>query len=140
MTWQIKSFNSQKLLMITIIGEKWNVYLNVFFFFCSQEIRMATSSMTSVPKPLKFLRPHYGTLKGFYEKMPDSDLKATTPVLHFSILKSEYTHLHVLTSLDAVTSGRYSLCSGFDNVCWRRKGMFYIFWRILILWCDLKLL
>ncbi|KAJ8556144.1 hypothetical protein K7X08_022902 [Anisodus acutangulus] len=40
-----------------------------------QEIRTATSSMTSVPKPLKFLRPHYGTLKGFYEKMPDSDLK-----------------------------------------------------------------
>ena len=27
------------------------------------EIRTATSSMTSVPKPLKFLRPHYGTLK-----------------------------------------------------------------------------
>lgn len=40
-----------------------------------QEIRTSTSSMTSVPKPLKFLRPHYGTLKGFYEKMPDSDLK-----------------------------------------------------------------
>jgi hypothetical protein len=27
------------------------------------EIRAATSSMTSVPKPLKFLRPHYATLK-----------------------------------------------------------------------------
>ncbi|TMW96176.1 hypothetical protein EJD97_007790 [Solanum chilense] len=39
-----------------------------------QEIRTATISMT-VTKPLKFLRPHYGTLKGFYEKMPDSDLK-----------------------------------------------------------------
>ncbi|OMO99527.1 Proteasome/cyclosome, regulatory subunit [Corchorus capsularis] len=40
-----------------------------------QEIRSATSSMTSVPKPLKFLRPHYGTLKAFYETMPESDLK-----------------------------------------------------------------
>ncbi|KAL8201505.1 hypothetical protein R6Q57_012844 [Mikania cordata] len=40
-----------------------------------QEIRTSTSSMTSVPKPLKFLRPHYGTLKSFYETMPDSDLK-----------------------------------------------------------------
>lgn len=40
-----------------------------------QEIRNATSSMTSVPKPLKFLRPHYGTLKAYYEKMQDSDLK-----------------------------------------------------------------
>ncbi|CAI9089331.1 OLC1v1023892C2 [Oldenlandia corymbosa var. corymbosa] len=40
-----------------------------------QEIRNATSSMTSVPKPLKFLRPHYGTLKAFYESMADSELK-----------------------------------------------------------------
>ena len=32
-----------------------------------KEIRTATSSMTSVPKPLKFLRPHYGTLKESYE-------------------------------------------------------------------------
>lgn len=40
-----------------------------------QEIRSATSSMTSVPKPLKFLRPHYGKLKAYFETMPDSDLK-----------------------------------------------------------------
>ncbi|XP_047949685.1 26S proteasome non-ATPase regulatory subunit 2 homolog A-like [Salvia hispanica] len=40
-----------------------------------EEIRTATSSMTSVPKPLKFLRPHYGTLQAHYEKMSDSDLK-----------------------------------------------------------------
>ncbi|KAG8502119.1 hypothetical protein CXB51_000267 [Gossypium anomalum] len=39
------------------------------------EIRTSTSSMTSVPKPLKFLRPHYGALKAFYETMPESDLK-----------------------------------------------------------------
>lgn len=29
----------------------------------SSEIRSATTSMTSVPKPLKFLRPHYAQLK-----------------------------------------------------------------------------
>ncbi|KAK0590207.1 hypothetical protein LWI29_024000 [Acer saccharum] len=40
-----------------------------------QEIRTSTSSMTSVPKPLKFLRPHYGTLKAYYEIMAESDLK-----------------------------------------------------------------
>ncbi|CAF2156573.1 unnamed protein product [Brassica napus] len=40
-----------------------------------QEIRASTSSMTSVPKPLKFLRPHYGTLKAFHQTMPASDLK-----------------------------------------------------------------
>lgn len=31
------------------------------------EIRTATSSMTSVPKPLKFLRPHYDSLKKVYQ-------------------------------------------------------------------------
>ncbi|KAL4346394.1 hypothetical protein GQ457_17G023840 [Hibiscus cannabinus] len=40
-----------------------------------QGIRPSASSMTSVPKPLKFLRPHYGTLKAFYETVPDSDFK-----------------------------------------------------------------
>ncbi|KAM1060857.1 hypothetical protein ACFX2J_025179 [Malus domestica] len=40
-----------------------------------QEIRTSTSSMTSVPKPLKYLRPHYGTLKTYYETMAESELK-----------------------------------------------------------------
>jgi hypothetical protein len=31
--------------------------------------------MTSVPKPLKFLRPHYGTLKSYFDIMPESELK-----------------------------------------------------------------
>ncbi|GFH58366.1 hypothetical protein CTEN210_14842 [Chaetoceros tenuissimus] len=31
------------------------------------ELKSATSSMTSVPKPLKFLRPHFSDLKGFFE-------------------------------------------------------------------------
>ena len=36
----------------------------------STEIRSATSSMTSVPKPLKFLRPHFDALKVVYESWP----------------------------------------------------------------------
>ncbi|KAL7219288.1 hypothetical protein ACSBR2_012378 [Camellia fascicularis] len=40
-----------------------------------QEILTSTGSMTSVPKPLKFLRPHYGALKAYYDTMADSDLK-----------------------------------------------------------------
>jgi 26S proteasome regulatory subunit N1 len=31
--------------------------------------------MTSVPKPLKFLRPHYEDLKSFFESMMDCDHK-----------------------------------------------------------------
>jgi 26S proteasome regulatory subunit N1 len=34
------------------------------------EIKSSTSSMTSVPKPLKFLRIHYASLKSVYESWP----------------------------------------------------------------------
>ena len=37
-----------------------------------KEIRTSTSSMTSVPKPLKFLRPHYDSLKNVYERWPST--------------------------------------------------------------------
>ncbi|VAI79079.1 unnamed protein product [Triticum turgidum subsp. durum] len=36
-----------------------------------KEVCAATSSMTSVPKPLKFLRAHYGTLKACFQRMRD---------------------------------------------------------------------
>lgn len=42
------------------------------------QIRSATTSMTSVPKPLKFLRPFYGNLKEIYEKMPTQETKQFT--------------------------------------------------------------
>ncbi|TGZ68062.1 hypothetical protein CRM22_004458 [Opisthorchis felineus] len=35
-------------------------------------IKSSTTSMTSVPKPLKFMMPHYSKLKEIYEKMCDS--------------------------------------------------------------------
>src|SRR5690348_7735404 len=37
------------------------------------KIRTSTSSMTSVPKPLKFLHPHYEPLKQFYTQLPSGD-------------------------------------------------------------------
>ena len=56
----------------------------------SNEIRSSTSSMTAIPKPLKFLRPHYETLVKFYDqpearpiqvklsKIPDCGVMANT--------------------------------------------------------------
>ena len=39
--------------------------------------------MTSVPKPLKFLRPHYDTLKQVYEKIKDDRTKVCwCPISH----------------------------------------------------------
>ena len=39
----------------------------------ANEIRSATTSMTSVPKPLKFLRSHYQTLVDVHERTPDGE-------------------------------------------------------------------
>ena len=39
------------------------------------QIRSSTSSMTSVPKPLKFLRPQYQRIEAIYEKYPDGEIK-----------------------------------------------------------------
>lgn len=38
-------------------------------------IRASTTSMTSVPKPLKFMRPHYASMKEIYERMPAGQAK-----------------------------------------------------------------
>lgn len=39
------------------------------------QIRSATTSMTSVPKPLKFLREHYDSLKQLYLVMPTDETR-----------------------------------------------------------------
>ncbi|KAJ9132544.1 26S proteasome regulatory subunit RPN1 [Pleurostoma richardsiae] len=40
-------------------------------------IKTSTSSMTAVPKPLKFLRPHYETMTKLYEEWPAGDDKTS---------------------------------------------------------------
>lgn len=41
------------------------------------QIRASTTSMTSVPKPLKFLRQHYESLKEVYDKIKEVETKVT---------------------------------------------------------------
>jgi 26S proteasome regulatory subunit N1 len=40
-------------------------------------IKTSTSSMTAVPKPLKFLRPHYESLEKAYESWPEGENKVS---------------------------------------------------------------
>ena len=40
-----------------------------------KELREATSSMTSVPKPMKFLSPHFVSLKATHAALPSGDNK-----------------------------------------------------------------
>ena len=95
---------------------------HVPFLSCRQEIRTSTSSMTSVPKPLKFLRPHYGTLKAFYDTMGDSELKVLfvcLDFLHYCIIVAYLINFLV----NAEVPCWYTVRSRSHHVCRGRKGM-----------------
>ena len=50
-------------LQVTRVGDADAEVQKLAISLLTSEIRSSTASMTSVPKPLKFLRPHYATLK-----------------------------------------------------------------------------
>lgn len=63
------------ILMVTRIGEGNPGVQKLALQQIANEIRSATTSMTSVPKPLKFLRAHYQTLVDVYDRTSDADVK-----------------------------------------------------------------
>ena len=50
------------------------------------EISGATKTMTSVPKPLKFLSPHFPKIKAAYEAETDSTIKVSRKDLYINDL------------------------------------------------------
>uniref|UniRef100_A0A6B2KY04 26S proteasome non-ATPase regulatory subunit 2 n=1 Tax=Arcella intermedia TaxID=1963864 RepID=A0A6B2KY04_9EUKA len=75
---EILSEEDQKLkqdleLLVERISDVSEDIVNAAIIALKKEIRSSTSSMTSVPKPLKFLQPHYETLKQTYHKMREGD-------------------------------------------------------------------
>lgn len=79
-----------------------------------RQIRSSTTSMTSVPKPLKFLRPHYGKLKEIYENMApgENKVKALGPTIPCGWVNSAGTVDR--RALQTLWSN-ISLC---DLLCW----------------------
>lgn len=65
-----------KMLVERLQEENTDLYLPALEAMRSL-IRASTTSMTSVPKPLKFMRPHYETMKEVYKKMPDTVTRHT---------------------------------------------------------------
>lgn len=59
------------MLVERLQEEKTELYLPALESM-AQLIRASTTSMTSVPKPLKFMRPHYDTMKEIHKKMQTS--------------------------------------------------------------------
>ncbi|CAG9561826.1 unnamed protein product [Danaus chrysippus] len=62
------------MLVEKLVGNDVELYLPALQML-SNLIRTSTTSMTSVPKPLKFLREHYPALKQVYEKIQDEKTK-----------------------------------------------------------------
>lgn len=62
------------MLVERLQEEKQELYLPALETM-AQLIRASTTSMTSVPKPLKFMRPHYDTMKEIHKKLqtPNQD-------------------------------------------------------------------
>lgn len=72
-------------------------------------IRTSTSSMTAVPKPLKFLRPHYPKLTEVYESWPTGQIKDKLADI-LSVLGMTYSGDGKLESL------KYRLLSTNDDI------------------------
>ncbi|GBP85213.1 26S proteasome non-ATPase regulatory subunit 2 [Eumeta japonica] len=62
------------MLVEKLVGEDVELYFPALQML-SNLIRTSTTSMTSVPKPLKFLREHYPALKQVYEKISEEKTK-----------------------------------------------------------------
>lgn len=69
-------------------------------------IRVSTTSMTSVPKPLKFMRPHYETMKTIHKNMPDE--------------KTRFLCADIISVL-AMTMGSGKDCLAYRFVCDRNQ-------------------
>lgn len=72
-------------------------------------IKNSTSSMTAVPKPLKFLRPFYPDLCKAYDKWSDKDQKSSLADM-LSVLAMTYSDTHQHDSL------RFRLLSDTSNI------------------------
>ena len=76
----------------------------------AEEVRTSTTSMTSVPKPLKFLRPHYASLCSSQEKLS---------AIGSASSKETAQELADVLSVLAISSGARG---GREALKWRLKG------------------
>uniref|UniRef100_A0A4W4H848 26S proteasome non-ATPase regulatory subunit 2 n=1 Tax=Electrophorus electricus TaxID=8005 RepID=A0A4W4H848_ELEEL len=70
-----KQLQEELELLVDRLSEKDSSLYHNALEELRRQIRSSTTSMTSVPKPLKFLRPHYGKLKEIYEGMVPGENK-----------------------------------------------------------------
>ena len=91
------------------------------------ELRSATSSMTSVPKPLKFLRPKFDVLKEYYGSIEDSEGKKKADDKELLFLRAR---LGDVLAVLAMTLGKH-------GELWRILFVLLIWYHWILYWIIL---
>ena len=76
--------------------------------FLKDQITTSTSSMTSIPRPLKFLRAHYQEIKEKYEKFEEK----TNEDKEFKLLLSDLLSVLVMVIMNVEETSLYYVLTG----------------------------
>jgi len=89
-------------------------------------IRSSTSSMTSVPKPLKFLKAHFDRLKTIYEKITDDETKRFC---------ADVISVLAMTNTEGQETLKYRLLGSREDIgTWGHEYVRHLAGEISILW------
>jgi len=94
------------------------------------QIRSSTTSMTSVPKPLKFLRPHYDEVKLCYEKIVDTENKKFC---------ADVISVLAMTASEKRECLKFRLLGSFENIgSWGHEYVRHITGEVCGRWQELE--
>lgn len=85
-----------------------------------REVRESTSSMTSIPKPFKFIKPHYGTLVKFHENCNNTELENALAEF-ISVISMSMADPYDSHSLRYLLKLGRSVCDSGDFVSWGQE-------------------
>ena len=76
------------------------------------ELRSATSSMTSVPKPLKFLRPKFDVLKKYYGSIVGKEIEGDKDMVY---LRARLADVLAVLAMTLGKHGEFIFCESVDE-------------------------
>lgn len=104
-------------MVLALYDKDPEIQLNSFNLIKSQ-VTNSTSSMTSIPKPLKFLRLHYDELKEFYMKNYDQQQTNNTKITEFKYNLSDLLAVLVMVVSNTEDTVLYWVLKGNrKNLC-----------------------
>ncbi len=126
-----KKLKEQLELCVTRLGEDDQALYPDALANLGKLIRASTTSMTSVPKPLKFMIPHYDSVKAAYEKIKDAKVKREC---------ADVVSVLAMTMSDQNETLKYKLKGNTDteNVeAWGHEYIRHLSGEIVTIWNEL---